>query len=316
MVRRRHIRYAVILAIAIFAGMSGCGEKDVPFVIDADEVAAYVQQSPEAGELFRTGGLFPTEPYVVGHQDSATYRDRILSHKRTIDVGLVPLRLPDGSPRPEEDVYADYGLLGRLREAWATVTDEFSIETTRAFAAETLVDTSDREFVRYGFFLKLGSDAQDYVGWKLYGYNGLGSVNAPLYVSITAPSGDRDTSFTGNLNLYTNRSLTVSAAFGVRDYVKLEDIVQINNGGVLSVVTQWAGSVTSAKRDYPLIAADSQEGFRTQTLDQVQQSRDSYSGSVDTRNGSKARYGFLFFQSIHDDEFFPTRRWCVPYRLF
>jgi len=311
------IYLCTLMAAGLLLGVPGCEEKEVPFVIDSDEIATYVQQSPEARELFRTDGLFPTEPYEVSHQD-AVYRDVVLSHERTIDVSIVPLRNPiTGEPTPDEQLYADYGSLGRLREAWASVRDEFEIETTRIFASDTIVDTTDRRFNRFGFFLKLGSDYQTYVGWVLYGFNGLGSNNAPLSVVVRAVQDGADTTFSGNLILYRDISRTVTGTFGVKDYIKMLNIVQIDNGDSVTIGTQWGGSPTINKRDYPLITVDGTSGPVTTTLNQIfPNPRDKYGGTVDLKDGSTNRYDFIFLQSLHDDEFFVTGVWCIPYRLF
>ena len=307
----------VLLAVILLFGIPGCEEKDVPIVIDSDEIATYVRQSPEARELFRTNGLFPSEPYEVPHQD-AVYRDVVLSHNRTINISMVPLKNPiTGEPTPDEQLFADYGSLGRLREAWASVLDEFEIETTRIFAGDTIVDTTDRRFNRFGFFLKLGSDVQDYVGWILFGFNGLGSNNAPLSVIVRGVQDGADTTFSGNLVLYRQTSRTVTGNFGVRDYIKLLDIVRLDNGDSVSIGTQWAGSPSIDKRDYPLITVDGTSGPVTTTLNRIfPNPRDKYGGTVDLKDGSTNRYDFLFLQSLHDDEFFVTGVWCIPYRLF
>jgi hypothetical protein len=311
--RLRYFAFGALAVVVVLTALAGCGEKDVPFVVDADEIVAYVKYSPEAKELFRVEGLFPSKPYWVAHQN-AIYIDRVLKHERRIYADLVPLYkvLGNDSVRtPNEELFADYDYLGFLREAWAEVVDEFEIETKRIKGADTLIDTTDRELYRYGFFLKLGADYQPYVGWQLYGFNGIGNTIAPIRATVITAD---DSTFTGDLLLYKQRPKSSSSLISHRPYIKLSDLPRIPVGSDVVLFTDWAGSQSITKRDYPLVNLESDSGFITTTLGK--NSRDNYSGIVNLRDGSTRRYDFLHMQSFHDDEFFHTFSWVIPFRYF
>ncbi|UCC44819.1 MAG: hypothetical protein JSU65_02525 [Candidatus Zixiibacteriota bacterium] len=298
----------LILCLALV----GCKEKDVPFVIDQDELQAYVTTVPQAVQLFRSNGMYPATSYDVPHLD-AVYQDKVLSHKTFYGFDLVPLRMLDGSETPDSILYADYGIMGMLREAWVIITDEFTIETVRMFPADTVVDTTNRKLVRYGFFLKLGDDSKEYVGWVLWGYRGLEAYGGTLRPTVTARMPDTVGQYVGDYSLYTVVPRSRSSAIRRLEYIRLSEIPRINNGELLALETEWIGNPQVTKRDYPLVAFDGQNGYVTKTL--VKQSRESYRDTLDIRNGSPQRYNFFFMQSFHDDEFYHTFSWCVPYQL-
>jgi hypothetical protein len=151
-----------LLLLAILA--PGCKEKDVPYVVDENEVERYILETEQGQELFRTTGIVVTDPYTLP-ADSATYRDSVLSHTR-----LMTITLSDG--------LWEYSGLGVLREGLARVIDTFVVQSRRIKGIDTTITSNKRGFVRYGYFLKLGNDAQEYVGWVLYGFNGFGSPSA------------------------------------------------------------------------------------------------------------------------------------------
>lgn len=293
--------FATLVSLFIF----GCEEKDVPFVIDADEILAYLSREPEAKELFSLDGLYPTGEYVVDHQ-FAVYSDRILSHKRTVSVELVPLE------RPDYEVYADYGSLGLLREAWAVVTDKFTIETTRIIGEDTLVDTTNRPLERFAFFLKLGSDSKDYLGWRLWGYRGISGSGGPLATTVRMLIDGEVQAIGGDIGIYTELPLSRSSYIRTLAYVRLSDIPKPDPGELMSLETNWIGNQTITIRDYPLVAYEGESGHVSTTLTKL--SREQYRGAFDVRENASRRYNFFFMQSLHDDEFFHVLSWCIPYQ--
>ncbi len=312
------VKYIIVLGgtlIAILA--AGCSEKDVPFVIDADEITAYITNSHEAIELFSVAGFYPEQPYEVAHLD-ATFQDRLLEHKRTMYVETIPLKTldygsTDSSKTPDSILYADYGSLGKLREAWVVINDEFTIETIRSYAADTLVDTTDRTLQRYAFFIKLGNDSKDYVGWLLWGYRGMYNGNPPLRSVMFARVDGEVTEIEGDVLMYNDLPLSNPNWFSRIGFIKLSDIPKIDNGEPIALETHWIGSTNITKRDYPLITFDGQAGFTT--IAARQDSREEYRGVADLRDGSTRRYNSLLLQAFHDDEFFHIVSWTVPYQL-
>ena len=88
----------------------------------------------------------------------------------------------------------------------------------------------------------------------------------------------------------------------------------VSTGDKFLVFSDWAGPTGSEKRDYPLVNLYTESGYITTTLGK--NSRENYSGVVTTRKGNTRRYEFLHLESFHDDEFFHTRSWLVPFRHF
>lgn len=151
----------LLVAMVLIFGAFGCNEKEVPFVVDEDEIERYLAETEDGRELFRVNGIISPNPYLFPG-DGAMYRDSALSHVRRVNVTL-------------SDGLIDYGSLGYLREGLAQVLDTFVVRTIRTKGLNTDTTENKRGFVRYGYFLKLGGDNQAYVGWVLYGFNGFGS---------------------------------------------------------------------------------------------------------------------------------------------
>lgn len=151
----------LLALIILIIGAVGCNEKEVPFVVDEDEIERYLTETEDGKELFRVNGIISPNPYLLP-SDGATYKDSALSHVRRVNVTL-------------SDGLIDYGSLGYLREGLAQVLDTFVVRTIRTKGSNTDTTVNKRGFVRYSYFLKLGGDNKPYVGWVLYGYNGFGS---------------------------------------------------------------------------------------------------------------------------------------------
>ena len=155
-------------AIVVLAALVGCGEKEVPFIVDADELIRYVTEDVHARELFRTSGFVNPDSYSVSF-DSGLFRDSLISIDRNVETFMVPL------DAAYEHIYVDHGNpIGRVREALVWIHDRFNIQVSRTYGDTVLYDTTANTLHRFGFFLKLGSDSRPYVGWVLYGFNGVG----------------------------------------------------------------------------------------------------------------------------------------------
>jgi hypothetical protein len=159
---------------------------------------------------------------------------------------------------------------------------------------------------RYGFFLKLGDDSRPYLGWTLYGFNGMGNFNPPITPTIKPPGG----SFTVNLLFYPETPKSNSSRISKRPFIKLSELPVIPTGAEVGVFTDKppSGGLT----DYPLVNLDSESGYVTTSL--TRNTPENYSGTVDLRNSSTRRYDFFHMQSFHDNEFFHTLSWAVPFR--
>ncbi len=314
----RHMRVMAIMtlvAVALGAGFFGCEEKDVPYVIDEDELIAFVLETAEGKDLFRTDGLINPDAYTVPFED-AVYRDSVLSVKRSFEVSLVPLRIPDPDPGARsgdsitnEKAWVDYGYLGELREALVQVVDEFTVQTAREFEDTTRYDTTTRQLTRYGFFLKLGDDARPYVGWSLWGFNGLGTSAPPVEVRVERYDGSN---FPGDMSLYRNVPLSQWSTFPRVPYVKLTDIDTVVVASRVRIYTAKVSS--SVTPTYQLLSDYTDSGVFTSKMFRYDGINyyDSLSYKIQ-RDGSRL-YDFMFMQSFNDDRFRYVRGWCIPYR--
>ncbi|MBK7140942.1 MAG: hypothetical protein IPH75_02535 [bacterium] len=202
------------LALLLITLLGGCKEKEVPYVVDENEVERYLLETEQGQELFRTEGIISTDPYTLP-ADSATYVDSAISHTRLINITL-------------SDGLWEYENLGIIREGLAKVIDTFLVRTRRVKGIDTLITDNRRGFVRYGHFLKLGNDAQEYVGWVLYGFNGFGSASGDELSIRLAWSGMSLTYF--DHRLYTNTLKDSLLKLLGPGYIKLTDMRSSTKG--------------------------------------------------------------------------------------
>ena len=284
-----HIRFALLLlsAFALFA--AGCGEEDVPFYSDTDEITRYVTSHPDGRELFRTDSLMLATEYTV-EGGSAEYEDMIDSVVRTIDVEILgPF---------------DFGNLGQLKEAVAVVNDVFYVRTMRTDSIFAPIISRTRLLQRYGYFLKLGDDSRPYLGWKLYGFNGFGATSAPLNVSVKTTDGN--TSFIGD-----DRAMTSLAKGLGLSYIKLEEIEEIENGSTLLIET----TSLDDRPYYNLLSVASSAGFVTEPMIAVDSMHHDISLKMSTTNNRF--YDIMMIQTLRDTipAGFLVKAWCFPYRV-
>ena len=280
---------SIFLLSALALLIAGCGDKDVPFVSDTDEITRFITSSADGRELFRADSLMLEVDFTVAN-GTASYIDIIDSVTRTIDVDI---RGP-----------FDFDNLGQLKEAVAVVEDLFYVRTVRTDSVFAPIVSRTRLLQRYGYFLKLGDDSRPFLGWKLYGYNGFGASSAPLNVSVKTTDGN--TSFVGD-----DRSLTNTAKALGMSYIKLEDIEEIENGSTLLVET----TSLTPKPYYNLLSVASSAGFVTTPMSTVDSTHHTVSLKMSTTN--KRFWDIMMIQTLKDS--IPAgnlvKAWCIPYRV-
>ncbi|MBU0984498.1 MAG: hypothetical protein KKA42_11545 [candidate division Zixibacteria bacterium] len=299
---RKTVRFIGIAVLALLLGLLaglGCGEKDVPYVVDADALTAYIQDTYQGKTLFKINGLIPSDTFTTPF-DNAVYRDTMLSNKRSFTTWYLDINTAD------DKLYADYGPLGYVREASVEVTDEMTVQTTRTFADSVVVDTTVRTLVRWGFFLKLGADNQDYLGWWLYGFNGYGETPPPLRVTLERYDGS---TFPGGISLYREAPETdiISPAF-----VKLTDIDTVVVSSDLKVTT--FKSATSSITPFHTISGLSPDGPYT-VVPARRPNSDTSQVTVEVPGRSADVWQVLFIQTFSDTGFVFRSSFCAPYAL-
>lgn len=300
--KQKIIRLFMIGMLTLVVGSvlwGGCKEQDVPFVIDTDELQRYIMETEDGKELFGIGSLAHSEPYTVPY-DNGVYHDSFLSVKRGFDISIVPLT------KAEDLVYMNYGNLGFLREAMVRVVDDFSIQTTRVYPDSTVIDTVSRRLTRYGFFLKLGGDGQAYIGWSLWGFNGIG-LTAPL-VSVKVERYDGRT-FPGDYSAYRHYPLSGSDIPHV-PYIRLSEIDTVLDGSRLVVTTNQASSAPTIA--FHLISALGTDGAFTRAMIRM----DTINvDTIRTLRGNPNLYNVVILQAFARDRYSYIMSWAIPYRL-
>jgi hypothetical protein len=301
-----------VAAMASFLGMlAGCGEKDVPYIIDADEITRYINEVGVARELFRTAGLINPGSYTVPF-DSAEFYDSVVAQRRSMVVNLVPLKVlgPNGDSIPNDPnrIYADHDYLGRVRESVVRVEDRFTIQTSRVYSDTTLLDTTIFALNRYAFFLKLGDDTRPYVGWVLWGFNGIGSVGPAIGVTLVGSAG---ASFRGDLALYPDLPRSISTAIPQVPYIRLSEMDTVVAGSRLLVTTSGSSQTNPTVQ---LVSDYSQSGPFVRPLIRYDTVNVLDSLSYQTPTNQPRLYNQLMIQLVADGNHRNRTGFVVPYR--
>ncbi|PWB76413.1 hypothetical protein C3F09_00140 [candidate division GN15 bacterium] len=227
---------ARMLGICCLLLLGGCREKDVPYIIDSEEIENYLKQSEDAVNLFRPDGLVRSGTYSL-LPGGPTYRDTVLSSSRSYDVWV-------------SDTAWHLGAYGNLKVAEATVTDEFVVRTTRKLNSDSLVTQQTRRMDRIGVFWKLGDDSEPYVGWLLWGI--VGGSHAGSAITITTIAGSY------RLDTLSRPGDTTRSG---KDYIRIrEGMPAVIPGGQLGV------SLSTTPRLYPLISSITNDGYFTSPI--------------------------------------------------
>ena len=272
----------------------GCSEKNVPYVVDEDELIRYITETAEGKELFDVNGVVTSDPYGFPF-DAAVYVDSVISHERTFEFHATP---------NVDTLLIDYGYLGRLREAQVFVTDHYIIQTTKTLAPNVYVDTTERALTRTGFFLKLGDDAEDYVGWVLWGFNGIYGGAPSVVARLERFDGS---SFSGDYSIYRSESL--DTLLPVLDYLRLINFDTVVVGSRLVVKLSRSSSATNYPY-YVLNGRDTSGLFQHEMHVQDTLSFDT----VRTPKSNHPYYNLLYVHEFDHDRFRYRRSWCIPYR--
>jgi len=301
----------IVLASAI-AGVVGCGEKEVPYIIDSDEIRRYINEASEAQELFTTGGLINPDSYTLPF-DSAVFRDSLITRTRQVEVNLVPLKVlnvnGDSVANDPDRIYADYGgYIGRVRESLVRIEDRFTIQISRTYSDTTRYDTTVLTLRRYAFFLKMGRDTRDYVGWILWGYNGIGMVAPPLGVTLKKSTGGE---FRGDLGLYTDQPKTVTDDGVFVSYRRLAELDTVTLGTRLLITASRSWSV---RPTFQLVSGADADGLFTRAMHRYDEVYYIDSLSYQTPVTDSRRYRLTLIQTLSDSTYPARGGFVVPFR--
>jgi hypothetical protein len=302
MINRLTILLILSALTVVGAAMFGCSEKEVPYVVDADELIRYVTEDEYARELFRTSGLINTDPYEFSF-DSGVIKDSLITHARIMETFMVPL------DADHDHVYVNHGSpIGSVREAMVRVHDRFTLQVSRTYSDTVLYDTTVMSLDRFGFFLKLLSDNRPFVGWVLYGFNGVGSVAPPLGVELVSSSG---TAFRGDLGLYPDEPRSHSSYIPRVSYIRLAEMDTVIQGSRLHISTRKASSVAPTCQ---LVSDYDSDGPFTRAMHRYDNIEFIDSLSFETVTGNPRLYNLVFVQYLVDSIFPARGAFVVPYR--
>jgi len=297
-----------LLASVMLVPLIGCSEKDIPVIVDEDEILRYMDNKVIALELFRINGLHRPVTYTVPFDD-ATYHDSVIGHGRSREISLLPLKVKNynGDSVLNEAAFADYGIYGsRVREAVVWIHDDFDIEVTRTYPDRTLIDTVREGLTRGAFFLKLGDDSREYVGWLLWGFAGF-RTESGLGVTLETSSGN---DFRGDLAYFPDAPKT--SVSSIR-YVRLTNMDTVHPGDTLLVETYKTTNETQLPTTQ-LITDYGADGIFSAVAYRHEEVEFGDSVSYETPNPNPRLYNLLHIQKINPND--PTRRssFVVPYR--
>lgn len=213
--------------------LSGCKEKDVPYIVDSEEIENYIKQSDDAKDLFRAAGLLTPGTYSLT-LGGPTFTDSLISSKRRFDIWV-------------SDTAWDMGSYGKVRVANAKVIDELVVRTVRRSGTDSLVNQRTRSLEREGVFWKLGDDSEPYVGWLLWGIVGEPASGSAVLVQTIV----------GRYRLDTLMKAADTTRDGAR-YFRLREAMPSTIAG-----DQFGVTLTSTPHLYPLISSVNNSGYFT-----------------------------------------------------
>ena len=280
----------MILAV-VFGVLCGCEEREIPVITDEGQIIQYLTLTEEGRGLFRTDNLIPGNPYLLPY-DNSVYRDIVDSVWRDVDVYIDTSRT------------YDFGALGHHYIAVATVTDRFFVTTVGVLSGDTTRIFGERLVKRYGYFVKLGDDRWPYLGWKLRGFNSLGSSVAPVILSVKTADGAQTLAST--LAQYT-----YDAPGSFLSFIHIYDINDLNTSDTLIFNVSPRTGHTVAY--YHLTTGATDAGFVTQAMDRIDNMH--WVDTIVTPSPNPRLWNIVFVQSFKEPPSFQYMRgWCIPYR--
>ncbi|MEW6049992.1 MAG: hypothetical protein AB1644_02880 [Candidatus Zixiibacteriota bacterium] len=288
--------WPVWLLLALLALLLACKEKDVPHVNDVEEIIRYAQETYEGKLLFGADSLVLPEAYKI-YPDTADYRDSLLSRTREYDVFL-------GNG---EEIYEHFGL---LREAVLVQKDVLTVKRSRIVAGvETDTVVQDREIRRYGAFLKLGDDSNDFVGWLLWGYNGIGELDPVPIFTVTKP--DQSVIEAESFSYQDTLIDTILKVYLPR-FTRLQSLDTVTAASKLVLEAKKRGS--NNLEYFHLYTAPGIDRYRQFSMNRL--GTNSFVDTLQTPSGVPRRFSVIFVQTFFEtqDKKF-IRGFFIPYQV-
>lgn len=278
-----------VVGVALVLALGSCSKRDVPPASDSDALIDNISTAYECTELFATDSLINPHRYQI-FGDAAWYRDSVLSVTRRIDLALT-------------DTTIEYPSYGWVREAVARVSDLFEVSRLR-MASDTTEVIQDRTLVRHGHFLKLGSDNQEYLGWLLWGFDGVGVTEPPLQVTVNGPGG---VVIPAGRALYTEPSVSGIFDPNLR-FVRIRELDTLDNGSRVII----SGAAPGAPIAYQMVlSAIDTNGYRTQAP--IRQVTNQFTDTLKIALENIRKHNLIHVQVFREDDTRWLRSWVIPY---
>ncbi len=314
------IYISLLCLVAVVLVEPGCEERDIFEASDAQSIESYVSDSYLGRSFFRTEGLIPTNEYTIPGSD-IVYSDSVIEHLRFIEVAPA-----DSIRARNKQVYTgDWPILGSIQEAIVTVEDEFMVVRRRVGTPTPVADTALRRLKRFGFMMKLGNDADDYLGWLLRGFNSIGSLgpgSLPILagVKVLNESGSVTQSFPADdaLNYHIDYAVGPRSV-GLNElssFIAISSVPIIGPGNRLELSTETA-SPSRPTRYFQLVsAADSSGEFMVSAMPRLTPGDlEHHVDTVFTPVSDTSQWNLMFIQVFNSDARIYSTGWCVPYRI-
>jgi hypothetical protein len=282
-----------------FQGYFACSEREVGYAVDADELRLFIAGTELGKSLFRADSMIVPTPFRIPN-DTTLYYDSVIKHVRSIVVD---------TSRSTSAGYADWGQIGKVREAMASVNDRYTVVRRAVNNPSFVPDTSLRSINRYGFFLKLGDDSWPYLGWDLFGYAGFAG-NLPVVVPIEVRASDNSPlgTFYGDNSMLTFSGKLIGTA---ARFVEVRDLINRGPGTRFNIRTELSTTQTPSLYYFTVTGAQP-TGRETQAMTRI--TREEYVDTVVLPTERVRLYDFLFVQAFDDTSGKFYLGWCIPYK--
>jgi hypothetical protein len=277
---KRIIVLILIGCSASLLNVLGCKEKDVPYVVDTDEILRYLDSTEVGQDLFRWDSLIVPADYTMPFS-AAIFRDSVIGHERVTQI--------DSAQPIDYNTPIGVKLTSEIR-----ITDKFTVRTRKILGVDTTYIEADRTLNRDGTMIKLGSDAEPYVGWVLWTYAGRRIGAALLLQTVMKKAG--------------------GTAFGVdQTALKRLTVIDTFTDGVTLILNTTSTSTDTIRQPTLLLSAATDGGFMQRNMKKID--RKHYTDTLKTPTDNPRLWNLIFIQTFNDNEFFYTGSYCIPYRI-
>ena len=317
--------FVILLCIA------GCEEVDVPFLVDSDEIIRYIEDDDLGKTFFSTANLVTELPYTYEFDTTGYYVDLFDSLDREIVLYFPLKEFGAGYADPTQEFGSPFG---SSEDAEATVRDRVYARTIRVEGVDTTVvrPLVFRDYNRFGYFMKLGDDAQKFSGWLLRGFNG-GSADFSTRMEMYRANNEW---FSGDTFSYQHRKSVIvdnsgSALDTIRNVSTIHGYLMLNGDGAIDKLIERVpkdeilrAKITSTTYGVLFTTSYVNNGMSV-LFDFGRNSEQLHETNIHTPSVNTNTWDFIYFQEFVKDmndttdaPRFPSlkrRNWVIPIKI-